>query len=82
MSRPCDTVNSCPAISSVPARSAPVFAAILNVTVPAPAPDAPLVTVKKADWLTAVQPHPAPAATETDNVVGPDETVADDADNE
>jgi hypothetical protein len=43
-----------PVIVSVAVRSAPVFAASVNWTVPSPAPEAPCVTVRKLALLTAV----------------------------
>jgi hypothetical protein len=41
---PCVTVNTCPAISTVPVRAAPAFAAISTSTRPLPIPAAPLRT--------------------------------------
>lgn len=51
---------------SVPDRSVvPVFAAMLNVTVPLPEPVAPLVIVIHDTLLAAVQEHPVPFRTDT-----------------
>jgi hypothetical protein len=44
-----------PVIVSVAVRSAPVFGARANWTVPFPEPEAPCVTVRKLALLTAVQ---------------------------
>ena len=53
------TVNVEPAIVSVPVRLVvPVLAAMLNVTVPDPELDAPLLTVIHALLLTAVHKQP------------------------
>jgi hypothetical protein len=52
-----DTVNVWPPMVSVPVRAAPVFAAMVNVTVPFPVPDAPPVTVSQAALAVAVQVH-------------------------
>ena len=58
----CVTVNVDPAMVSVPVRLVvPVLAALLNVTVPDPEPDAPVLTVIHATLLTAVQEQPVPA---------------------
>ena len=58
----CVTVNVDPAIVSVPVRLVvPVLAALLNVTVPDPEPDAPALTVIHATLLTAVHEQPVPA---------------------
>ena len=55
----------CPAISSVPLRPAPLFAAIENATTPLPDPDAPPFTARKESTTAAVQVHPAGALTTT-----------------
>ena len=58
------TVNVDPAMVSVPVRLVvPVLAALLNVTVPDPEPDAPALTVIHAALLTAVHAQPVPAVT-------------------
>jgi hypothetical protein len=58
----CVTVNVDPAMVSVPVRLVvPVLAALLNVTVPDPEPDAPVLTVIHATLLTAVHEQPVPA---------------------
>jgi len=62
---------------SVPVRPPPVFAPMLNVTVPLPAPDAPPVTVIQLTFETAVQAHPAPAVTATDPVDADAATLCD-----
>jgi hypothetical protein len=62
----CVTVNVCPAIVSVPVRAAPPFAAIANVTVPLPVPEAPAVTVIQLTPDAAVHEHPLPAVTAVD----------------
>src|SRR5207244_7607218 len=60
----CVTVNVLPAIVSVPVREVPaVFAATLNVTLPLPEPDAPVVTVIHVALLTAVHAQPVGAVT-------------------
>ena len=61
------TVNVCPPITIVPERDPPVaFVSTVYCTVPFPEPDAPEVTTIHETELTAVQVHPAPAATATD----------------
>jgi hypothetical protein len=62
----CVTVMVCPAIVSVPERDGPSVAAIVNVTLPDPFPLAPDVSVIHGTLLTALQAHPAAAATFTD----------------
>ena len=53
-------------MSTEPERWAvPVFAATAIVTVPAPEPDAPLVTVSQPALLVAAHAQPAPAVTAT-----------------
>lgn len=65
----CDTVNVWPAMVSVPLRAAPVFAATVNATLPAPVPDAPLVTDSQGAFDPAVHAHdPADGVTATDPV--------------
>src|SRR5205814_4556552 len=60
----CVTVKVFPAIVSVPVRDVPaVFAATLNVTLPLPEPDAPVVTVIHVALLTAVHAQPVGAVT-------------------
>jgi hypothetical protein len=76
----CVTVNVCPAIVSVPFRTAPVLAATLNFTFPEPVSAAPEVTVIHVALLDAdhAQPDvvdtptcvPAPPAEPTDWFVG------------
>jgi hypothetical protein len=72
----CVTVNVCPATVIVPVRDAPVFAAMLNPTVPVPVPLAPDVTVIHGALLVAFHvqvlavvtvtlPCDAPATTES-----------------
>jgi hypothetical protein len=63
---PCDTVNVCPAMASVPLREGPVVAAAVNPTLPLPAPVAPLVMLSHGALLDAVQAQPGPAVTATD----------------
>ena len=48
---------------SVPVRAAPVFAAMLNVTLPFPTPEAPAVTEIQPSFDAAVQAQPLPAVT-------------------
>ena len=63
------TVNVCPAIVMTPDRAAPVFAATLNATVPAPVPEAPALMVIHGALVVAVQLHvAADAVTATDPV--------------
>lgn len=63
----CVMLKVCPAILMVPVRCVvAVLAATLNVTVPLPDPLAPPVMVLHATLLTAVQLHPADAATAND----------------
>jgi len=60
----CVTVNVLPAMVSVPLRAvAPVCAATVNATLPAPDPAAPAVTVIHAALLVAVHVHPEAAVT-------------------
>ena len=60
----CVTVNVDPEIVSVPVRLVvPVLVALLNVTVPAPEPDAPAVTMIHETLLTTVHEQPVPAVT-------------------
>jgi hypothetical protein len=76
----CVTVNVCPAIASVPFRTAPVLAATLKFTFPGPVPLAPEVTVIHDAVLDADHAHsdvvdtrtwvPAPPAAPTDWLVG------------
>ncbi len=56
------TVTICPAMVSVPVRVGPFVAAIVNPTVPGPAPDA-VATVIQLTALDAVHGQPAPAVT-------------------
>jgi hypothetical protein len=58
----CDTVKICPATLIVPLRSAPVFSAAVNATVP-PLVPAPTVTVNHGAFAAAVQVHVGPVAT-------------------
>lgn len=60
------TVNVCPAIVTVPLRAAPVVAATLSPTVPAPVPAPPAVTVIHGAFDADVQLHPSPADTDTE----------------
>jgi hypothetical protein len=65
----CVTVKVWPAMVSVPERGVPVgLAANEYPTVPIPLPDAPEVTVSHTALLTAVQEHPAEAATKRETV--------------
>ena len=66
------TVNVCPAIVSVPLRSAPGFGAMPNVTLPSPLPVAPDVTVIQGALLVAVHAHPEPLVTADDPGPPPD----------
>jgi hypothetical protein len=59
------TVNVWPAIVTVPALAAPVFAAMLMPTEPLPVPDAPAVTVIHGAPLAAVHVQTAVVVTET-----------------
>ena len=59
----CDSVYICPAISTVPDRSRPVFGATSIATLPLPVPDAPMLTVIQDALLVAVQEHDGPAVT-------------------
>lgn len=60
----CVTVNVDPAIVSVPVRLVvPALAATAKVTVPAPTPAAPVLTVIQEALLTAVHVQPVPALT-------------------
>jgi hypothetical protein len=63
------TVNVCPAIVTVPARAAPVFAAMLIPTEPLPVPEAPDVTVIHGAALTDVHAHAAVVVTATVEVL-------------
>ena len=55
-----------PVIVSVAVRSAPVFGATANWTVPSPIPDAPCVTVRKLALLVAVHAQVLELPTEID----------------
>jgi len=55
-----------PVIVSVAVRTAPVFAATANFTVPFPAPDEPSLTVRNAALLVAVQVQAGVVVTEID----------------
>jgi hypothetical protein len=67
------TVNTLPAIVTVPVRDAvPAFAATLTFTLPFPLPEAPEVTVIHATLLCADHPHELPAVTPTVNVPPPE----------
>jgi hypothetical protein len=57
-----------PAMDIEPVRSAPVFAATVNDTVPFAEPLDPPVIVMKLELLTAVHAHELPAVTATDPV--------------
>jgi hypothetical protein len=57
-----------PVIVSVAVRTAPVFWATANFTVPFPAPDAPSETVRNAALLVAVHVHDGSVVTEIDAV--------------
>lgn len=59
-------VIAVPVIVNVAVRSAPVLAATVNWTVPAPDPDALWVTVRNAALLTAVHAQLAAVLTEMD----------------
>jgi len=59
----CVTVNVCPAMVSVPVRSAPVFASTVNATGPFPLPVAPDVTAIHGALLVAVHVQPAAVVT-------------------
>jgi hypothetical protein len=59
------TVSVCPAMSAVPVRGAPGFAAMLSVTGPVPDPVAPEATVIHTAWEIAVHAQPAGAVTVT-----------------
>ena len=81
-------VKLVPAIVSVAVRAAPVLAATVNVTVPAPLPDAPAEIVTNVALLVAVHEHAGrravtgtepvpPAAANDDVVMAPAVTVHD-----
>ena len=73
------TVNVWPAIVSVPVRdNAEVFAPTPYVTVPSPAPFAPLVTDSHAVFVVAVHVQPALAVTVTVPVVASDDVKSAD----
>ncbi len=57
------TLTVTPATVSEPLRAIPVFAAATKLTEPAPAPDAPLATVRNDEPEVAVQAQPAGAVT-------------------
>jgi hypothetical protein len=59
------TVNTCPAIVSVPVRAGPVVGATSNVTALFPLPPAPDGTLIHGTLLRAAQGHPAAAVTAT-----------------
>jgi hypothetical protein len=59
-------LNVWPAIVSVPVRASPLFAAIVNATVPLPLPDAPLVIEIHEAFDAAVHAQPLPAVTATE----------------
>ena len=59
------TVNVWPPMVSVPLRAFPVFAAMVNDTLPLLVPLAPAVIVSHDALLTAVHAHPDPAVTAT-----------------
>jgi hypothetical protein len=69
-----------PATVNVPVRSAPVFVATVNWTVPAPLPLEPAEIVKKLAPLVAVQVHAVPevtlTATDPEPPSGPNVDVA------
>ena len=59
-------VTAWPAMVTVPTRdAAPVLAGICSVTLPLPAPNAPLVMLIQVAAPVAVQPHPVGAVTVT-----------------
>jgi hypothetical protein len=69
----CVTVNTWPAIVTVPVRDAvPAFAATRTDTLPLPLPEAPAVTVIHATLLSADQVHAVLAVTPTENVPPPE----------
>ena len=61
----CEITWLCCAIVTPPVRAAPVFATILNWTVPMPFPVAPAVTVIHGTWLTADHWQPVNVVTLT-----------------
>jgi hypothetical protein len=73
-------VNVCPPIVIVPARVVPLgFAAALKLTLPAPLPVAPAVTVNQlVSWLTAVHEQPVGDVTDVEPVPPPATTDWDD----
>jgi hypothetical protein len=60
---PCVIVAVCPPTRIVPVRAAPGFAAVLNVTLPLPVPDAAPVIVIQGALAVAVQAHDAVVVT-------------------
>ena len=65
------TVSVWSAITTIPVRAMPVFAAMLKFTDPAPVPLLVPVTVIQGTWLAADQAHPAAVATDTVAVDAP-----------
>ena len=78
----CVTVNVWPAIVSVPLRSAPGFAPVVNVTVPLPEPDAAEDTAIHAAFAVAVHEQPLAVVTLTLAVPAPAPTRVDELDSE
>jgi hypothetical protein len=77
------TVKVCPAIVAVPVLDvAPVFAAMLSETAPAPLPVCPEAMVIQGVSLTAVQLQPFPANTSTVAVPAPEDSDTLRGDNE
>jgi hypothetical protein len=78
----CVTVNVRPAIVSVPLRSAPEFALVVNVTVPFPVSEPPDETVIHEAFDVAVHEQPAAAVTLTLALPDPAPTRVEELDSE
>lgn len=70
-----EMVNVCPAMTAVPVRAEPEFAAAVSLTVPLPVPDAPEETVIHDACEAALHAQALPAETLT-LVVPPDAPIA------
>src|SRR5262249_25126273 len=75
LARCCVAVNASPATESVAVRDAPPFGAALNITVPLPLPETPLVTVSQLWLLVAVHEQVFAALTAIDPVSPPEANV-------
>jgi regulatory protein len=78
----CVTVNVCPAMVSVPLRSAPEFALVVNVTVPLPLPEPPDETVIHPAFGVTLHEQPLAVVTLTLAVPAPTPTRVDELDSE